>query len=263
MAKRKSLTKKVRFEVFKRDSFTCQYCGAEAPNAVLHVDHVLPVKEGGDNEITNLVTACAACNMGKGARKLNDDSALARQKQQLNELNERREQIELLQQWRAGMADLHVQEVEQVCDHMESMIAPFSLGAESRRKIGRIVKKHGLQKTLDGMEAACDYRLKYEDDLPTQESVSLAIAAITKSIKWLCEPEHKRKFMYINGIARNRVYIGVRDQEYFKDAIAHAYECGVSLEAIEGAAKRICTKGDFYELLEELEGAKGAESQEH
>jgi len=263
VAKRKALTKKVRFEVFKRDSFTCQYCGAEAPKAVLHVDHVLPVKEGGDNEITNLVTACADCNMGKGARKLNDDSALARQKQQMNELNERREQIELLQQWRVGMADLHAQEVEQACDHMESMIAPFALSAESRRKIGRVVKKHGLRKTLDGMDAACDYRLDYEDGIPTQESASLAIGTITKSIKWLDEPEHKKKVMYINGIARNRVYIGVRDQEYFKDAIAHAYDCGVSLDAIEDAAKRICSKGDFYELLDELEGVKRAESQEH
>jgi len=31
-AKRKSLSKKVRFEVFKRDSFQCQYCGASAPD---------------------------------------------------------------------------------------------------------------------------------------------------------------------------------------------------------------------------------------
>lgn len=30
MAKRKSLSKKIRFEVFKRDSFTCQYCGRKA-----------------------------------------------------------------------------------------------------------------------------------------------------------------------------------------------------------------------------------------
>ena len=47
MAKRKPISKKLRFEVFKRDSFTCQYCGKSAPDVVLHIDHIKPVKEGG------------------------------------------------------------------------------------------------------------------------------------------------------------------------------------------------------------------------
>lgn len=69
-AKRKAISKKVRFEVFKRDSFTCQYCGAHPPQAVLHVDHIVPVAEGGGNEDTNLVTACDRCNLGKAANSL-------------------------------------------------------------------------------------------------------------------------------------------------------------------------------------------------
>lgn len=67
---RKSTGKKVRFEVFKRDEFVCQYCGAHPPAVVLHVDHILPVAEGGTNDITNLITACQPCNAGKGARLL-------------------------------------------------------------------------------------------------------------------------------------------------------------------------------------------------
>ena len=67
---RKQLSKKLRFEVFKRDSFTCQYCGAVPPNVVLHVDHINPVKLGGRNEIDNLVTSCSCCNIGKGANEL-------------------------------------------------------------------------------------------------------------------------------------------------------------------------------------------------
>ena len=49
--KRKNLPKKIRFEVFKRDSFTCQYCGRMAPDVILEVDHILPVAEGGTNNI--------------------------------------------------------------------------------------------------------------------------------------------------------------------------------------------------------------------
>lgn len=58
---RTPIPKKLRFEVFKRDSFKCQYCGKSAPEVVLHVDHIKPVAEGGTNEITNLITACADC----------------------------------------------------------------------------------------------------------------------------------------------------------------------------------------------------------
>lgn len=68
---RESLSKKARFEIFKRDSFTCQYCGRQPPDVVLVIDHINPVKEGGDNDELNLITSCVDCNQGKGARKLN------------------------------------------------------------------------------------------------------------------------------------------------------------------------------------------------
>lgn len=65
MADRKPISKRTRFEVFKRDSFTCQYCGATPPSVILHVDHIDPVANGGKNSIDNLVTACESCNQGK------------------------------------------------------------------------------------------------------------------------------------------------------------------------------------------------------
>lgn len=67
---RKQISAKTRFEVFKRDGFTCQYCGAHPPSVVLHVDHIHPVAEGGTNDEDNLITACDRCNLGKGARLL-------------------------------------------------------------------------------------------------------------------------------------------------------------------------------------------------
>ena len=44
--KRVPISKALRFEVFKRDSFTCQYCGRSAPEVVLEVDHIVPVSKG-------------------------------------------------------------------------------------------------------------------------------------------------------------------------------------------------------------------------
>lgn len=60
-----SLTKKIRFEVFKRDGFKCQYCGQTPPAATLEVDHINPVSKGGDDDINNLITSCFDCNRGK------------------------------------------------------------------------------------------------------------------------------------------------------------------------------------------------------
>lgn len=67
---RKSTGKRLRFEVFKRDHFTCQYCGRQPPEVVLVCDHVVPVVEGGETSLDNLMTACEPCNQGKAHRSL-------------------------------------------------------------------------------------------------------------------------------------------------------------------------------------------------
>ena len=52
-----------RFNVFLRDRFRCQYCGAPED---LTFDHVVPRSRGGQTTWTNIVAACAPCNLKKG-----------------------------------------------------------------------------------------------------------------------------------------------------------------------------------------------------
>ena len=52
-----------RFNVFLRDRFTCQYCGAKND---LTFDHLVPRSRGGQTRWDNVVTACAPCNLVKG-----------------------------------------------------------------------------------------------------------------------------------------------------------------------------------------------------
>jgi 5-methylcytosine-specific restriction endonuclease McrA len=59
-----------RREIFRRDHYTCQYCGKTSIN--LTVDHVIPRHMGGTHEWKNLVTACYACNHLKGGRALSE-----------------------------------------------------------------------------------------------------------------------------------------------------------------------------------------------
>ena len=68
--KRKPLSKRTRFEIFKRDGFVCQYCGNKPPNVVLEIDHINPVSKGGTDEIINLITSCYDCNRGKSDKDI-------------------------------------------------------------------------------------------------------------------------------------------------------------------------------------------------
>ncbi|MEF2655443.1 MAG: HNH endonuclease [Eggerthellaceae bacterium] len=60
------MTPGLRYEVLKRDNFTCQICGSTQNDGVkLEVDHIHPVSKGGKTEFSNLQTLCDRCNRGK------------------------------------------------------------------------------------------------------------------------------------------------------------------------------------------------------
>lgn len=60
-----AVSRRLRFEILRRDGHTCRYCGAKAPDVALTVDHVIPVALGGGDEPSNLIAACRDCNAGK------------------------------------------------------------------------------------------------------------------------------------------------------------------------------------------------------
>lgn len=57
-----------RFNVFLRDSFSCQYCEARRVTQELTFDHVIPRARGGRTSWENVVTACGPCNLRKGSK---------------------------------------------------------------------------------------------------------------------------------------------------------------------------------------------------
>jgi hypothetical protein len=67
-----AIGKTLRFEVFARDEFTCQYCGQRPPDVLLEVDHIHPVSKGGTDDSINLITACFDCNRGKRDKLITD-----------------------------------------------------------------------------------------------------------------------------------------------------------------------------------------------
>lgn len=70
-----AVTKRTRFEVLRRDDYTCRYC--RSTENALTVDHVVPSALGGTDEPSNLVAACKDCNSGKTSSA--PDAALVEQ----------------------------------------------------------------------------------------------------------------------------------------------------------------------------------------
>lgn len=248
---RKHIPKSVRFEVFKRDSFACQYCGVKAPDAVLHVDHIHPVAEGGGNDILNLVTACADCNAGKGARLLSDDSALQKQRAQLDDLNERREQLEMMVEWRKGLLDLKADEVEAVCDFIASTTM-YSVSDYGKSQIAKWVKKFSLEEIFDATETAFNqYCREVEPSDKAVEEWRKAFSYIPRIASVQSRggiSDVEKRLYYIRGILRNRLhYVNERAcMVIMRDAV----EQGANIDSIQEVAKSAQNWTQFKDALE-------------
>lgn len=114
--KRVGLSKKIRYEVFKRDNFKCFYCGKKPSDegVVLEVDHVLPVYEGGTNDIENLVTSCKDCNRGKGKTKLNDKNYSSLKKAEHDSVDDK---IDLMKEFVKSRMNKS-REIDPACDYI-------------------------------------------------------------------------------------------------------------------------------------------------
>lgn len=195
--KRQSLSNKLRFEIFKRDSFTCQYCGGKSPDVLLEVDHINPVSKGGDNNIINLVTSCKTCNSGKSDKVLSDQTVLEKQRKQLEELEERRSQLEMMMKWQHGLLDERDRQVDAFIEYFnKANDCDVSLTDTGIKKIKTLIKKYGYQKVI---QAADDVSATY-DYLAVEERINKLSGVISYSLA----SEDDKKIMYINGILRNR-----------------------------------------------------------
>lgn len=195
MSNRKGIGKKLRFEIFKRDSFKCQYCGKSAPDVILEVDHIVPVSKGGDNDSSNLITSCRDCNRGKTNIELSDDSALAKQKQQLEELNERRIQLEMMIDWRQNLKKMDDDVIDVLAEEFEEATG-YEVSENGKKSIKKWLKQYSYIELSEAIDKSV---LSYED-------ASQAFSKIPSVAYWSKNPQDElmKELYYIRGIMRNR-----------------------------------------------------------
>ncbi len=145
----------VRFEVFKRDAFTCQYCGNKAPDVVLECDHIKPLAAGGDDSLLNLITSCFSCNRGKGKRQLSDTSVADKAHVQAALFQERRNQLAMIAEWHLELQDLAERQVDMVAAAWKKGLRDqYSLTEDGRLSAKRLINQFGVAEVLASMDIA-------------------------------------------------------------------------------------------------------------
>jgi hypothetical protein len=207
---RKNIPNKMRFEVFKRDKFTCQYCGKKAPDVVLNADHIKPVAEGGKNSLVNLVTSCFGCNNGKAATPLDDSSAVEKARAQADAIAERRQQIEMMARWQMELASLDPE--TEAISVMLSKVGKRVLTEEGKKAARKLVRKYGLTEVMQCIAISFDQydvesawgkvepilrRRKFDHENPELSAIKRVFNAIVRTM-----PYDTNKYFQCFGIVK-------------------------------------------------------------
>ena len=205
MNKRKSMSKTLRFEVFKRDSFSCQYCGATPSTKELEVDHIQPVAKGGGNDMMNLTTSCFDCNRGKAARELSDDSVVVKQKKQLDKLEERRQQFKMMYEWRKELDNLSSETDLMIIEYIESKIAPYVITKSGKKELEKTITKYEFDDILNAIDISASAYLCYgDDDSLEKDSTYNFFSKITGILVNLSRSPLELKVAHIKSIGRRQ-----------------------------------------------------------
>ena len=254
MNKRKPISKKTRFEIFKRDSFTCQYCGKKSPDTILNVDHITPVVEGGTNAMTNLITSCFECNSGKGKVQIGDHTVIEKQRVQLEELQARREQIEMMMEWHNELSSI----TENSIDFLETVWAkrahPYSFNENGRTKLRRLLKKYRIDEIASAIETSAGAYIKYNSEGEAEkDSVEFA----SKKLEGICrvgaqaiEKPHLKDCYYVRGILRNRCGVDWKAHTDCMEWMESGISSGMDTQQLRELAVRATTWAEFKNEIE-------------
>jgi hypothetical protein len=248
------MKKTLRFEVFKRDSFTCQYCGRVAPDVVLEIDHIQPVSKDGDDDLFNLTTACFDCNRGKTNRLLSDNSVIRKQKKQLDELQSKKEQIEMLFEWKKGLLNVDDFKIQKLAEYLDGLTPGFVTTDTGKQKIRLLLKKFTMEEIMDAMNVVTEKYIELDSDGHiTKESMQLAfnkIGGVCFTTKQAKNDPDLPRFHYLYAIFRNKTNGNLPDRWKCKNQV-DMWKSYLTIEQLIVEAKSYNTWYHFSNAIEE------------
>ncbi len=154
----------MRFEVFKRDEFTCQYCGITPPAGVLEIDHITPVSKGGKNRQDNLITACFDCNRGKSDILLSSLPDSVTQKAEL--IAEKLEQLKAYERLIKSKRRHEEKQIDEVQEAFKIYFEGYSFSPIFRESVRTFLQSIPKHLVVDAMHKAC--KKSFEADRTTK-----------------------------------------------------------------------------------------------
>lgn len=187
---------------------------------------------------------------------MSDHSVVEKQRDQLQDLSERREQLEMMISWKEGMCDLRTMTVDRLADLWAKLIPGYGLNETGRQGLKKLAGRYALDELMEAMRIALDQYIEVKDGKPTQESVEIAWKKVT-GICRMRELEKTKPYIrdlfYTRGILRKRVYV---NEFYVMELLESAHLAGVSVHSLKAAAKTCRNWTDFQaELHQAIENA--------
>jgi hypothetical protein len=251
-SKRKPISNSIRFEVFKRDCFSCQYCGRKAPDVLLHVDHIHPVCEGGDNNIVNLITACVECNSGKRGKRLDDTDKIQKQYAGALDAGAKAKQIRMVAKARRDLVRAQQEAVEVACSVWQGLICAELYSSEVK-KITACVNKYPLEMVIQGIEYT--YRRNVDKQFGSRRD---GMNWLIPAIMFLMKPEHERECARIKGLVRRK--FGVNLVGDWTDYLCVIIKADYDIEAyIDGASSFDEFSADMGKVRGWIDSENGAD----
>jgi hypothetical protein len=159
---RTAIGKTLRFNIFKRDLFSCQYCGATPPSVVLEIDHIHPVSKGGTNDSDNLITACFDCNRGKRDKLLTSKI----EGRNIELIQEKEAQYLAFVKLKKSIQKRINKEIEEVSDIYSNHFDNWVLSdAFKNTSVKMFIKKLGVFEVKESMYKACAKSLLSNDTI--------------------------------------------------------------------------------------------------
>ena len=247
--KRSTLSKKTRFNVFKRDLFTCQYCGKKSPDVILEVDHIKPVCDGGDDNIINLITSCFDCNRGKRGEPLSKNSELEKQENELSEQFQKMQEFIEATKIREKAMALDETAKNYVCDAW-SELCDYDLSLVGATKALKLIKKYGFKNFMEAMQTSLNQY--YEKTQQTADKAFDFIGRILKVKQMQKENPELGEIYYIRAIIVNRFPFLQENKWQIARDLKMAVENGYDIETLKDLAKNAKNYTEYRIALEEM-----------
>jgi hypothetical protein len=255
--KRKTISKAVRFEVLKRDKFQCQYCGAVAPKVLLEVDHITPVAKNGDNDVINLITGCFDCNRGKRDKLLSDDTKIIKQRDQLAQLQERREQLEMMMEWYNELKNLDGYTTDKLKIYWENLARGTCVTENEISTLRKWIKEFEFEEILRAMDISSSQYLKWDNNKIISSSCTIAFSKIGGILfinKKLKENPDFKDILHIKNILKSK--LGYYNEYDANKILEYAISIQIPIRDLKSIAYNARNWNDFFYDVQEMVDAK-------